>query len=90
MSPTTDAGAWQELAALQARWVDAVLPGSIPREKTAKCGSCVMCDGPDFAARRDVWLFDPRVKCCTYYPDLPNFLVGSIMSDPDPALDYRA
>jgi Fe-S-cluster containining protein len=45
-----------------------------------------MCDGSDFAARRDVWLFDPRIKCCTYYPDLPNFLVGSILADADPGL----
>ncbi len=30
--------------------------------------------------------FDPRVKCCTYIPTLPNFLVGRILLDGDPAL----
>lgn len=28
--------------------------------------------------------FDPRVKCCTYVPTLPNFLVGRILLDPAP------
>jgi Fe-S-cluster containining protein len=46
-----------------------------------------MCDGPDVAARRDAWLFDPRVKCCTYHPDLPNFLVGAILADTHSTLD---
>jgi len=76
-----------ELPALHAHWIGGILPGPIPREKTATCGSCVMCDGPDFAARRDVWLFDPRAKCCTYHPNLPNFLVGAILTDADSALD---
>jgi hypothetical protein len=26
----------------------------------------------------------PRTKCCAYYPSLPNFLVGRILSEPDP------
>lgn len=30
--------------------------------------------------------FDPQVKCCTYLPELPNFLVGRILADEDPAL----
>lgn len=29
--------------------------------------------------------FDPSIKCCTYIPSLPNFLVGRILSDEDPA-----
>jgi hypothetical protein len=29
--------------------------------------------------------FDPAIKCCTYVPDLHNFLVGRILSDTDPA-----
>ena len=35
--------------------------------------------GPDLFFHRDT-------KCCTYLPDLPNFLVGRILEDPDPAL----
>jgi hypothetical protein len=30
--------------------------------------------------------FEPETKCCTYVPALPNFLVGAILDDDDPAL----
>jgi len=30
--------------------------------------------------------FHPDTKCCTYIPELPNFLVGRILTDEDPAL----
>jgi hypothetical protein len=30
------------------------------------------------------FFFDPRVKCCSYVPTLPNFLVGRILLDADP------
>lgn len=32
-------------------------------------------------------VFDPRVKCCTYTPELPSFVVGRILRDPDSALE---
>ena len=56
-------------------------------EPRATCDDCAMCDkgaGPD-ALKLDY--FRPDTKCCTYYPSLPNYLVGAILSDPDPALD---
>jgi hypothetical protein len=31
------------------------------------------------------YFFHPVFKCCTYLPDLHNFLVGAILSDTDPA-----
>ena len=31
--------------------------------------------------------FSPDLKCCTYHPTLPNFLVGALFADADPALD---
>jgi Fe-S-cluster containining protein len=43
---------------------------------------------PADTRRRDVaegdLFFDPRVKCCTYIPALPNFLVGRILLDRTP------
>jgi hypothetical protein len=30
--------------------------------------------------------FNPETKCCTYFPYLPNFLVGNIFRDEDPAM----
>lgn len=31
--------------------------------------------------------FHPATKCCTYLPELPNFLVGNALDDPDSAPD---
>lgn len=45
-------------------------------EKKATCGNCPM------AAREDPpppERFLPDVRCCTYHPDLPNFLVGRVL-----------
>src|SRR5581483_9117563 len=39
----------------------------------------------DSPAAAGLVFFDPGAKCCTYNPRLPNFLVGRILSDDDPA-----
>ena len=31
-------------------------------------------------------MFRPDTKFCTYYPRLPNFLVGGLLSDDTPAM----
>ena len=36
--------------------------------------------------RGDQTFFDSTTRCCTYLPDLPNFLVGPILADADPHL----
>jgi hypothetical protein len=62
-------------------WLRELLSGTMPREIEATCSDCAMCD-------RDPRLrgpmgsdFDASVKCCSYLPTLPNFLVGMILSD---------
>jgi hypothetical protein len=50
----------------------------------ARCARARARDGSPCCA---AFFFDPVVKCCTYVPDLPNFLVGGILSDTDPATD---
>jgi hypothetical protein len=62
-----------------------LLPGFFetpaPVETKATCDSCVMC-APEGASRtqtRDYFRRD--IKCCTYHPTLPNFLVGAIFND---------
>lgn len=54
-------------------------------EKKATCDACVMCapEGAEKSRQRD--FFRPDVKCCTYHPRLPNFLVGAILADETPA-----
>jgi len=39
-----------------------------------------MLPSPGSAA--DAVYFQPAVKCCTYHPDLPNFLAGRILNEP--------
>jgi hypothetical protein len=79
----------EPLPPLYAKWMAELLGGIIPRERQASCDNCAMCAGAG-AGRESVLrgvFFDPVVKCCTYVPDLPNFLVGGILSDTDPATD---
>lgn len=73
------------LPSLYAGWMDALLGGGIPPEMNATCHDCAMAAPADGAAGRGTY-YDPHLRCCTYFPDLPNFLVGRILADPDPAL----
>jgi len=54
-----------------------------PIEETrATCDDCAMCDkGQNAGVKMD--FFKPDVKCCTYHPHLPNYLVGAILADSD-------
>ncbi|HYO57960.1 hypothetical protein [Archangium sp.] len=57
----------------------------IPDETKATCASCAMCPSSASGAVESVdgvsRLFRPDTKCCTYYPKLPNYLVGALLSD---------
>lgn len=49
-----------------------------PQETKATCSNCLKSrPGPDVAAP----YYDARLKCCTYYPFLPNYLVGAILTE---------
>lgn len=69
------------LPPLYAAWMNELFAGPIPHETEATCDDCAMVpspgDAPDAASRA----FDPSVKCCTFLPRLPNFLVGRILLD---------
>src|SRR5947209_14647397 len=73
------------LPPLYAAWMDQLLAGSIPEETEATCSDCAMCTTGSGQASVSPFFFDPRTKCCTYIPQLPNFLVGRILADDDPA-----
>ncbi len=69
------------LPPLYARWIDELLGGApLPEETEATCSDCAMRP-PEGVPDNDVAFFDPVAKCCTYQPDLPNFLVGRVLSD---------
>lgn len=81
MRPSTES---EPLPGLYAQWIIELLGGAIPRESRATCNACAMCarEGQETASAS--YFFDPVVKCCSYVPDLHNFLVGRILSDTDP------
>src|SRR5262245_32551632 len=70
------------LPPLYAAWMDALLGGPIPEETEATCEDCAMLPG-EGSPSRGAEFFHPRAKCCTYLPEVPNFLVGQILSDPE-------
>ncbi len=59
-------------------WMKELLSTPISTEKRATCDDCAMGPG-----KGESPTFDPRVKCCTFYPELPNYTVGAIISDDD-------
>lgn len=73
------------LPPLYADWMKEALPGPIPSESKATCEKCAMCDHSGEPGHGALF-FNPQAKCCTYLPELPNFLVGGILADEDPAL----
>ena len=73
------------LPPLYAEWFDGLLGGPIPSETRATCNDCAMCDSSGVDTSRASF-FDPQSKCCTYLPYLPNYLVGMILKDDDPAM----
>jgi len=56
---------------------------AIPRESLATCQDCAMCSKGNQTNSLDIGYFSPTTKCCTYYPTLPNYLVGAILCDSD-------
>ncbi len=66
------------------RILPAIFDETPPPERKATCNDCTMCAPKD--PLPGVAYFRPDTKCCTYQPHLPNYLVGALLSDPDPAM----
>jgi hypothetical protein len=79
--PILDARRPSSLPPLYAGWVEHILDGPIPEEPHATCTNCAMAEPVSVAATAHEARFDPHVKCCTYLPVLPNYLVGQILGD---------
>ncbi|MBC7932114.1 MAG: hypothetical protein H7Z38_16265 [Rubrivivax sp.] len=75
------------LPPLYAAWMDEMLTGPIPHETDATCDDCAMCSGEGAEAQDGETFFNPQTKCCSYVPELPNYLVGRILADSDPAFE---
>src|SRR5579863_3280623 len=62
----------------------ALLPGPIPAETSATCDRCAMVRPVDPESAPPESFFSPQTKCCTYLPEIANFLVGRILADASP------
>jgi hypothetical protein len=51
------------------------------KEARATCENCEMCDKGTMPPAVNAVFFDKDIKCCSYFPSLPNYLVGSILED---------
>jgi Fe-S-cluster containining protein len=54
---------------------------SIPAETMATCHDCAMCSKPGEPRLPNIQYFQPNAKCCTFFPRLPNYLVGGLLAD---------
>jgi Fe-S-cluster containining protein len=61
-------GIWQYLLPEEFMWL------KLPNERFAVCGECHRVETHDY--RSDC-------RCCTYFPQIPNFLLGLALKDPD-------
>jgi len=55
-------------------------------ETRATCDQCEMCNKGNMPESVEAVYFRPDTKCCTYHPSLANYLVGSILKDPNPEM----
>jgi Fe-S-cluster containining protein len=75
-----------DLPAIYSRFLPAFFKNEIPVESLATCHDCAMvCKTPHKQLKLKPYL--PDVMCCSYFPGLPNYLVGGLLLDTDPALD---
>jgi hypothetical protein len=70
------------LPKMYAAWLQEALNTDLPAESKATCSDCVMCPSSGETAS-SIFPFQPDLKCCTYTPRLPNFLVGQILAADD-------
>ncbi|MEI7555549.1 hypothetical protein [Candidatus Chlorohelix sp.] len=77
------------LPPLYAKWLKEIITDEIEGEKPTTCDNCAMCSGSSRAqAKETIGFYNPLTKCCTYLPELPNFLVGRILLDSAPPADF--
>lgn len=73
---------WQEFPELYHHLLPDWFREPYQPEALATCADCAMCRPEE--TRYQVKHYQPDLKCCTFYPDLPNYLVGAILCDTRP------
>lgn len=70
------------LPLLYDRWLAQALGARAPGESRATCAACPLVADPVVGGEEV--RYDASTKCCTYLPELPNFLVGLALADAGP------
>ena len=86
MSPSAQTAA--VLPPLYAAWIDELIGEPVPAETDANCSHCVMCNTLEETDSSQGYWFDPGVKCCTFFPRLPNFLAGGVLNQGGSAANH--
>ncbi|MBW2623079.1 MAG: hypothetical protein JRD68_09260 [Deltaproteobacteria bacterium] len=72
------------LPAFYSKFLPRFFERPIPVETMATCGDCAMWPEAERSFSEKI-SFNKATKCCTHYPNLPNYLVGALLSSIDPA-----
>jgi hypothetical protein len=58
-------------------------------ERRATCDDCAMCNKGAATVKPELVasFFRPDIKCCSYHPTVPNYLIGAVLADPAPDLE---
>lgn len=72
------------LTDLYARWIADLIPEPVLAEPRATCADCAMLPREGASCAPNEPTFEATTKCCTFLPNLPNFLAGAVLADPDP------
>ncbi len=59
---------------------------TISDETAATCADCAMWADQDTINTTQWITFSKESKCCTHYPNLPNYLIGALLEDESPEL----
>lgn len=58
-----------------------------PKETAKSCPNCSMIVFNSSSSIQGIVSFSPVTKCCTHYPNLPNYMVGALLADKNPSLN---
>ncbi len=76
------------LPLLYDRWMTELLGETVAPEPQSSCSTCAMCAGGGTGQRpASRFVLRPDLKCCTYTPLLPNYLIGGILGSEGPHAD---
>lgn len=76
----------EKLPEIYQKFLPDFFKSSIQDETSANCSNCPMLPGPSDRGSVTYYNSSFKKKCCTYYPSLPNYLVGAILNNNEPTL----